>query len=293
MLLLTSTSDIVRVVTGSAGAVDVHASWVDNASGTITPGRTNTASIVTATTTTVVAAPGASTQRNVRQLCISNDSASVSNLVTVEHFDGTTAETLWKGTLAPGERVIFDENGLWTPYTANGGIKADAGGKIYNASVANQTGFAADTYLSGSFIQFPSATRAGTRYWCVFDMVKTGAGTATPIIIVRVGTAGTTADTARITFTFNAGTANADTGTFELIVTFRAGGATATLAGVASLRKGATATTGLVNLVGQTVTGTAASFDSTPTNTGIGISFNGGASFSGTNVLVAAALENF
>ena len=32
MLLLTSTSDILRVVTNSAATLDVHASWVDNGS---------------------------------------------------------------------------------------------------------------------------------------------------------------------------------------------------------------------------------------------------------------------
>ena len=43
MLLLTSTSDIIRVVTGSAvSTITVSASYVDNASGTITPGRTIT-----------------------------------------------------------------------------------------------------------------------------------------------------------------------------------------------------------------------------------------------------------
>ena len=83
MLLLTSTSDIIRVVTGSAVAtITVHADWVDNASGTITPGRTNTA-ITTATTTTVVAAPAASTQRNVKGLSVTNNHASSSNVVTV------------------------------------------------------------------------------------------------------------------------------------------------------------------------------------------------------------------
>ena len=49
MLILSSTSDLLRVTTSAAGDVDVHASWVDNASGTITPGRTNTAAITTAT----------------------------------------------------------------------------------------------------------------------------------------------------------------------------------------------------------------------------------------------------
>ena len=70
MLLLTSVSDLIQVITGSAGAIAVHASWVDNATGTITPGRTNTASITGALTTTVVAAPAASTQRNVKFMSI-------------------------------------------------------------------------------------------------------------------------------------------------------------------------------------------------------------------------------
>lgn len=57
MLLLTSTSDILRVTTGTATTtIEIHASYIDNASGTITPGRTNTR-ITTATTTTVVASP--------------------------------------------------------------------------------------------------------------------------------------------------------------------------------------------------------------------------------------------
>lgn len=114
MLLLTSTSDIVRVVTGSAAAIAVHASWVDNASGTITPGRTNTASISTATTTTVVASPGASTQRNVKYLNITNNHASASTQVTVQHFDGTNSEDLMGVTLLAGENLIFDSPGGWS-----------------------------------------------------------------------------------------------------------------------------------------------------------------------------------
>jgi len=88
MLLLTSTSDLVQVVTAQAVTTDVHASWVDNAAGTITPGRTNTA-ISGATTTTVVASPGASTQRNLQTLVVRNKHASSSVTVTVQHFDGT------------------------------------------------------------------------------------------------------------------------------------------------------------------------------------------------------------
>ena len=55
MLLLTSTSDLVGVYTWAAGDIEVHASWVDLSGTTVTPGRTNTASITTATTTTATA----------------------------------------------------------------------------------------------------------------------------------------------------------------------------------------------------------------------------------------------
>lgn len=120
MILLTSTSDILRVVTGSAADVDVHASWIDNASGTITPGRTNTAAITTATTTTVVGSPGASTQRNVKHLNITNAHATVSTTVTVQHYDGTTSEDLMGVTLLPGENLVLDSTGSWHHHDANG-----------------------------------------------------------------------------------------------------------------------------------------------------------------------------
>ena len=132
MLLLTSTSDIVTVTTGSAGAIAVHTSYVDNNAGVITPGRTNTASITTAATTTVVASPAASTQRNVKRVNINNTSGSVANLVTVNHSDGTTVTPLWAATLAIGESVEMDENGIFNYY--------DATGKPYISSLTSGPG---------------------------------------------------------------------------------------------------------------------------------------------------------
>lgn len=120
MLLLTSTSDIIRIVTGSAvSTISVHASWVDNASGTITPGRTNTA-ITTDTTTTIVAAPGASTQRNVKGIYITNNNASSSCQVTVQHFDGTTSTDLMGVTLLAGENCILNQDGEWSHHDSQG-----------------------------------------------------------------------------------------------------------------------------------------------------------------------------
>lgn len=125
MMILAST-DIVRVVTSAAGDIRVHASFVDlvDAATTSTPGRTNTATITTATTTTVVGSPGASTKRTVKRLKIKNAHATVSNTVTVEHFDGTVASEEPKVTLLPGEMLLLNAEGTWLAYDRYVGVKS-------------------------------------------------------------------------------------------------------------------------------------------------------------------------
>lgn len=161
-----------------------------------------------------------------------------------------------------------------------------------NYSTASQaSGFAADTYLTGSNIMLPSGSPyVGSLYHLIFDVVKTGAGTATPIITVRYGTAGSTSDTARVTFTFGAGTAAADTGVFDLFLLFRTvgSGTAAVLQGQARLTSNLT-TTGLSNAV-KALQVTSGGFDSTPASSIIGASYNGGASASHTVQMVRAEL---
>jgi hypothetical protein len=294
MLLLTSVSDLIQVITGSAGAVAVHASWVDNAAGTITPGRTNTPSITTSATTTVVAAPAGSTQRNVKFLSVNNTHATVSNAVIIQHTDGTNVEQIWDGVLLPSEQVHFDADGSFTLYAASGVIKQYAPNIVYNASTAAQgAGFAADTYLAGSSVLLPGVPKVGTCYHLTFDVSKTAAGIAAPVLIVRVGTAGAVGDAAILTFTWGAGTAAADIGTVEVDAAFRAVGAgtSAVLQGRAQIVHGVAL--GLINLNGVTLQATSGGFNSTVANTIIGASFNGGSSFSGTVQLTAAELTNF
>lgn len=141
MLLLTSASDIIRVVTGSAADVDCHTSWVDNVSGAITPGRTNTAAIVSATTTTIVGSP-ASGQRNVKHINITNAHASVSTTVTVQHYDGTTSEDLMGVTLLPGENLVLNAEGTWSHHDSQGGEYTYAGPDTPNLGA---TGVLAET----------------------------------------------------------------------------------------------------------------------------------------------------
>jgi len=165
---------------------------------------------------------------------------------------------------------------------------------VISSSTSDNTGFASDTYIAGSAVTVAAGDfKAGGQYRCVFDMVKTGAGTAAATIDVRIGTAGTTSDSSRITFTFGAGTANADSGTFEVIVTFRTvgSGTSAVVSGICRAQHNL-ATTGLFNnAAAWTIIGTTSSGFASNTATKIGLSFNGGTSFAGTNQVVQAVLN--
>lgn len=119
MLLLASTSDKIRLTTGSALNIDVHASWVDKNGSTITPGNKNTP-ISTATTTDIVAAPASSTYRTVKTITVRNRDSTTSNAVTVIHTDGTNAMEMTKVTLPAGFTLHYHESaGFWVT-DANG-----------------------------------------------------------------------------------------------------------------------------------------------------------------------------
>ncbi len=112
MLLLAGTSAVVQVITSAAQEIMVHASFADNSSGTITPNTQNT-TITTATTTTVVPSPSSSVERNIKYLSFFND-GSASNVLTVQHYDGTTTITLIEVTLIPGATLLYDEGNGWS-----------------------------------------------------------------------------------------------------------------------------------------------------------------------------------
>lgn len=121
MINLTSTSDKLQVInTPGSCDIDVHSSWVDLNGTTVTPGRTNIASITTATTTDIVAAPASSTTRNVKYVSINNHSTTVTSTVEVYHTDGTNANEMLKGNLSPGESLIYNDNMGWQRISAAG-----------------------------------------------------------------------------------------------------------------------------------------------------------------------------
>lgn len=178
--------------------------------------------------------------------------------------------------------------------TANSTLKqvsySNFRGSTTNASVTSQTStFTADTYLAGSNIPIPIPT-AATTYYCSFDIVKTAAGTATPIITVRFGTAGTTADTGVQTITFAAGTAAVDTGICEVWLTFRTvGSGTSAVLNARARITHALAATGITSTGAAgsgVILNTSSGFNSTTANAILGLSVNGGtaASWTVTNV---------
>lgn len=179
--------------------------------------------------------------------------------------------------------------------TGNGTDFVAKASDIPNGSSAQQTGFASNTYLTGSVVTINAGDfKVGATYRCLFDMTKTTAGTAAPVITIYIGTNGSTADTAAQTITFAVATGVADTGIFEVWVNFRAVGASATIASHGRCTHNLAAT-GLTSTGaagdGHISNSTSSTFNSTAA-TKIGIAFNGGASYAGTCNIVQAFYQN-
>lgn len=121
MLILDSTTDVVQVVTSASASITCHVSYVDNNAGTISFASDDVATITTNTTTQIVPSPGAGVVRNVKNISLTNNHATASSQVTVQHSDGTHTADLMGVTLLPGENLIYSEDGEWKHHDAQGG----------------------------------------------------------------------------------------------------------------------------------------------------------------------------
>lgn len=185
MLLLASTSDQLRVITGQAVTVDAHASWCDLAGTTVTPGRTNTP-ITTAATTAVVGSPAGATVRTVKTLTVRNRHATNPVDITVVHTDGTNAMELIKATLSAGETLHYDEHAgifvrdsLGRVKTVESGVSAvvNALNTVVLASDVTNNNAVANTIADVTGLSFPVV--AGQTYWFYFCIAYTAAATTT------------------------------------------------------------------------------------------------------------------
>ena len=125
-------------------------------------------------------------------------------------------------TPSTGQAVIFVDS-----TSKRLAMKDDTGNikslSVTNFSTALQSPLAATlTYLTGSALAIPTGKmQIGSMFRWKWSMTKTAAGVALSTIDVRIGTNGTTADTARLTFTKPAGTAVVDEAWCELVMTVR------------------------------------------------------------------------
>jgi hypothetical protein len=140
MILLTNVSALVQIVTGGTQVVQVQASYIDQASGTFTPGALNT-SISTATTTTVVPSPASSTQRNIKFISVFNSDSTNSTSITVQHTDGTTLVNLVKLTLQAGWCLTYNDLDGWVLIDSSGGrYETPLAGRFLKRSVLTTSG---------------------------------------------------------------------------------------------------------------------------------------------------------
>lgn len=276
MIFLASTASKLQIVTSAAGQINVHASWVDLAGTTVTASTTNSGNIATAATTDIVAAPAASTVRNVKSLKIGNNHATVSNTVTLQHTDGTNVVILEQVTLAPLERIGYEEGVGIRVFDAIGREKTPGLGLPTGSSnTADVTANAADTYLQGGNLLIGGRIQAGSYFKWRFRVSKTGAGTVAPIFNIRLGTAGAVGDTARVTHTSTGvQTGVVDSGMIELDANFRAVGASAVLQSSIRMDHVSADAAGLGTF--RYLSANSATFDATPVGTIIGVSVNPG-----------------
>lgn len=273
-MILDATTKKVQLVTSAAVTVDVFATWFDHAAGVVTPGSTPTA-ITTATTTDIVAAPAASTQRNISEIMIRNKHASTSVDVTVLIDVSATDYELYKTTLRAGETLEYKDGlGFFLAAPANAGA-------LLNYNTSDQSVAAATTaYIVGTAITFPAARpiRAGSLFTWEFSITKTAAGTASSSFLVKFGTLGTTGDATILTFATGTATAAVDTATVIIRAQMRGPiGASSILEGNMSLSHNLAAT-GFSNLPTLSVNATSAGFNCTTDNIISGVTVTTGAS---------------
>jgi len=137
------------------------------------------------------------------------------------------ADATWDTQSAPvtpstGQATLYVDN-----ITKRFSIKDDSGFvqslSRTNFSTASQlVNNTTRAYITGTALSIPTnKVQIGTMFRWKFSMTKTAAGIATSTFDVCVGTNGTTADTARISFTKPAGTGVADEAWVEINVTVR------------------------------------------------------------------------
>lgn len=161
---------------------------------------------------------------------------------------------------------------------------------LRNYSIQDQAIAAATrTYIVGSQLQIPNLLKVGTMLRWKFNITKTAAGTAASTYDICFGLAGSTADTARISFAKPAGTAAADEGIVEIMATIRSIGANGIAIGEFKMAHNLAAT-GHAVIPNVVVNSISAGFDMTIPKLKVGVCITSGASDAITIKIVQAEI---
>jgi len=172
------------------------------------------------------------------------------------------------------------------------GSQQGRGALVQNYSATQQAPVAATrTYITGSALKVPvGGLKVGSKFKWRFNMAKTAAGTETSTFDISVGVAGTTADTARVSFTKPAGTAAADEGFVEITAVVRSVSATGVLVGNFALTHNLAAT-GHAQIPSVNVTTVSAAHDNSAEELYVGVNITTGAADAITIELVDSELS--
>lgn len=107
-MLLTATTHILELVTSGTATTDYLVEFVDHTATEGTPGAAS-GSVSSATTTTILAAPGASTQRQLKSLAFTNVGAAAQTITIQKDVSGTNYLIFGPVTLQVGDSAV------WTP----------------------------------------------------------------------------------------------------------------------------------------------------------------------------------
>jgi len=170
-------------------------------------------------------------------------------------------------------------------------INPGGGLEVRNFSVAAQvpTDTTREQIVGSQLLVPPSGLKVGSKIKFVLDITKTAAGSASSVFDISFGTAGTVADTARVSFTKIAGTAAVDVGRITVEALVRTVGTTGVVVGQFTLQH-SLAITGHATQNPVSVVTVSSGFDNDGQELFIGLNITMGASDAMTIQKVEASL---
>lgn len=166
-MILTATSQTIKVITSATATIDVVVQYADITSTTLTPGSQETA-ITTAATTTVLTAPAASTQRKVISMSLWNRATTTATCTVIKDNTGTDFY-LHKAVLGPGNGMSYTHDGGWERITPDGSESVSflenprvvvSGAPTYFTKTSTAQEAAGATYMFSKDAGFPGAWTA-------------------------------------------------------------------------------------------------------------------------------------